>query len=226
MNLLSTVVLVFALVTCAGAQTLTQTIDFMNNMMHDDARQIFTEPSSQCKITIVSWHSVESMLLGDDNWTVFDDTKVQLESKEDLAFPRYTRLNMAEIDPSSVGYMKSGFSTAYVKRFYDEHPGLCKTADDRCKREQMIAFDAKLGDMGIVSFKSVDLKPVIERGTTTETKFSDRTEWTYQKKAVVEKMGICFTSQDRASRFATAFKHAIELCGGKESMFAPAPEAR
>ena len=33
---------------------------------------------------------------------------------------------------------------------------------------------------------------------------------------------LIFLSNDRAARFVTAMKHAVTLCGGKESPFAPA----
>jgi hypothetical protein len=38
----------------------------------------------------------------------------------------------------------------------------------------------------------------------------------------VKNLGIfIFLSKDRAERFVTAMKHAVTLCGGKESPFAP-----
>jgi hypothetical protein len=103
---------------------------------------------------------------------------------------------------------------------------MCKVVDDKCEHQRMLAFDWKLSDITTVFFKTVDLKPAIERGGMTKIELPGGTEYRFNPNVYVEKMGLMFSSEDKAQRFVTAFIHAVDLCGGHGSMFAPTPEKK
>ena len=220
--------LLLSVVAVAQSQpNLQTTIDFMNQMSEPDGRQLRLMPDSKCEVVIVSWHRVEQWLLlsSENRFMVGNDSDVDADHGE-ITFPRYTKFNLADVDPATIQSKTGGFSSGYVKRFFDEHADVCKVVGDECKHQQMLAFDMKRSDMTTVGFKTRDLKPAIERGGTKKIERSAGTEYQYNPNVSVEKMGMFFSNEDKAQRFVTALIHAVELCGGHGSMFAPTPEIK
>jgi hypothetical protein len=204
----------------------------MDQMVRPEGRKLSLV--SKCEIVISSSRKVTNWLYfaSKKQFMVADDT--QPSDQGEIPFPRYTRFNLADIDPTTIESRSGGFSGDYVKRFYDEHPGVCKVDNNECDYQMMRAFDQKLADMTDVGFKTVDLRPAIERGGTKKIEHPMDTQnlpknyvtYSYDPKVHVEKMGLSFGDQDRPQRFVTAYIHAVSLCGGHGSLFAPTPEKK
>lgn len=226
--------IVFLLLVCPAllAQTdpnLSTTIDFMDQMVRPEGRQLSLV--SNCEVAIVSWHKVEDWLYfaSSKRFMVADDTSIKSDQGE-APFPRYTKFNLADVDPTTIASATGGFTSGSVKRFYEDRPGVCKVEDDECERQRLLAFDAKRADATGVGFRTADLKPVVERGVITKVEDSkdplNRTVYRYAAKMQLDGAGIFFDDRDRAQRFVTAFIHAASLCGGHWSLFAPTPEKK
>jgi hypothetical protein len=216
----------------AAAQSepnLQATIDFMDQMVRPEGRQLALV--SNCEVIVESFHKIESWLYipSQKGFMVADDTDFELKEGES-PFPRYMRFNLADVDATTIGSHTSGFSSSYVKRFYDQHPGVCKVEDDECQRQRSLAFDLQFADQTVAFFRTADLKPAIERGVMTKSSSPTGTQYIrgydlykYTAKVQTDRVGLDFGDQDRAQRFVTALVHAVSLCGGQGSMFAPTP---
>jgi len=118
--------------------------------------------------------------------------------------PEATRFEFSAIDPSSI---KSNVlpSPAFLKEHnLDEDSSALKEAD-----------------LTVVFFNSADATNSIEQGH-----FKTAADGSIQTPEFDHSGSIgyiVFESKDRAERFVTAFEHAVELCGGKGSEFAPTP---
>jgi hypothetical protein len=101
--------------------------------------------------------------------------------------------DLADIDPGSIKSTGVHSPEAITRAHLDENPG---------------DFKSTL-DLTLVTFSTHNLEPSIyfdlnnDRGTTM--------------------LVTVFQSKDRAERFVTAMKHAVTLCGGTDSEFAPTP---
>src|SRR5689334_1667401 len=95
-----------------SAPNLETTIDFMNQMVQPDGRQLSLVPGSKCEVRIVSWHQVEEWLLfaSKNGFMVANDSDVDAEPK-DIPFPRYTKFNLADVDPATILSRSGGFSS-------------------------------------------------------------------------------------------------------------------
>ncbi len=161
--------------------------------------------------------------------------------KEDGELPTYARFNLGDIDPNSIHSIGGGFSAEYAERFSKLYPecGNGGAADRRCERARLFWFDPEKSDMAFLSFRTTDLKPVIERGELKKLQdpcpdnlkrgvcpaytFGLRPGDHYLKRSVA-KTAFLFKDKDRAERFVTAFVRAVNLCGGTEDTFAPTRE--
>jgi hypothetical protein len=118
--------------------------------------------------------------------------------------PAMTRFNFATIDPKSIN-SKAVPSPPFLKEHdVDENPSELKNAD-----------------LMLVSFETTNSYDAIETGHLGPPGNDNVAAPIFDHHA---KMGfIVFESKDRAERFVTAFVHAVELCGGRASDFAPTP---
>lgn len=229
MKTIPAIVVLLSTVAVAQSQPdLASTVDFMDKMVQSDERRVLPVPDSKCELMLLSWHRVESFVLfiSSKKWMISNDSDVPESEGAAIEFPRYVKFNLADVDPSTVLSSPGFFSSKYVKRFWDEHASVCKVVGYECERQQMLAFDQNRTDLTSVSFKTVDLKPVIERGGLSKATTPAGTTYTYVPNVSVDKMLLSFTDQDKAQRFVTALVHAAHLCGGNGGTFAPTPEAK
>jgi hypothetical protein len=118
--------------------------------------------------------------------------------------PRVIRFNFATIDPSSINSIPVP-SVAFLKEHdLDEHP-----------------WERKEADLMLVSFNTTNSTNSIEDGHFNVSSEGKVVSPVFDHQASMN--FIVFESKDRAERFVTAFVHAVELCGGKGSDFAPTP---
>lgn len=220
MKTMAVLLLLSAAAVAQSQPDLATTIDFMNEMVKPDGRQLALVSDSKCEVVITSMHRANMWMLSfsENVWKLFNDSDAH---GDNIPFPRYTKFNLADIDPATIDSKVSGFSDTYLERFWDEHP-TCKVVG-RCKDQEMIDFDLDRSDITAVAFKTVDLKRVVERGGTTKIERPEGVQYHFDLNVSVEKMGILFTDKDRAQRFVTAFVHGVNLCGGYNSTFAPTP---
>jgi hypothetical protein len=115
------------------------------------------------------------------------------------------RFGLAAIDPDSIKSVAVP-STAFLKDHdVDESP-----------------WELKNADLMLVSFETRNATDSIETGHFNAP--SGGINYQLPTFDHQENMGLLiFESKDRAERFVTAFVHAVQLCGGKSSDFAPTP---
>lgn len=118
--------------------------------------------------------------------------------------PQLIRFKFESIDPSTIN-SKPVPSTTFIKeQDIDQHPSELKNAD-----LMLVSFDAANSQRAI----EIGHLPTATDGQHVIPEFDRQ-----------RRMGfIVFESKDRAERFVTAFVHAVSLCGGKGSEFAPTP---
>ncbi|MFZ3211650.1 MAG: hypothetical protein WA188_09050 [Terriglobales bacterium] len=234
-------VVAFALLaSLAVAQTqpeLQTTIDFMSQMVQTEQRSMTM--NRRCEILVVYYGRLLSSvgLESQHDVLIFSDP-----DPDDGELPTYARFNLGDIDPHSIDSKDGGFSAEYFERFLKLYPECGKggAADQRCERSRLFWFDPKKSDMAVVSFRTTDLKPVIERGELK--KLGDNcqenlkiggvcprytfgvTPRDHYPKRSVAKTALFFQDKDRAERFVTAFVHAVKLCGSRENTFGPTRE--
>lgn len=117
--------------------------------------------------------------------------------------PRVVRFRLGTIDPQSIKSMPVPSAQFVKDNDVDEHPDALKQPD-----------------LMLVTFAATDSQQVIEVGH-----FRDGSDGTsvpvFDQKLSMEL--LVFGSKGRAERFVTAFVHAAQLCGGKDSAFPPTP---
>lgn len=119
-----------------------------------------------------------------------------------LVNPGFTQFDLKDIDPSSI----SSHGLASTK-FIKEHD-----INDNPK-----ALDRP--DLSLVTFRARNSRQVVAHANIPEHTKDGLAGINLDRHS--DEGSIVFESQDRAERFVTALKHAVELCGGTASDFAP-----
>ncbi len=184
---------------------LLETISFMNRSVKPEVSSVSSD--GYCVVDVVRNRHYD--------FAIPKSTSIQ--GRDQFGVPQYgidwlivqepawiMRINFATIEPKSVT-SEAIPSVAFLK----EHAG------ER-------ALDLKgMFDLMLVTFDTTNSTSSIETGHFNLS--SDG-------KSAIPQFGhqgsmgfIVFESKDRAERFVTAFVHAVELCGGKTSDFAPTP---
>jgi hypothetical protein len=157
-TLIAILLLLPILAVAQSEPNLEATVDFMDQMVRPEGRQLALV--SNCEVALVSYHKVQNWLYfaSDKGFMVADDTAIDIGQGE-LPFPKYTRFNLADVDPTTVESRSSGFSDDYVKRFYDEYPGCKGHENDKCGAQMLRSFGVDRFDMAMAGFRTADLKP-------------------------------------------------------------------
>ena len=121
-----------------------------------------------------------------------------------VSYPEAAKFNLHEINPSSIhstGILSTDYALAHKEDAYEK----LLTSTDL----YFVFFEARNG------FNAIEVSTFKDQAKTpvTEVHFEEK-----------RKGGsMIFTSKDRAERFVTAFKHAVDLCGGAPDDFPPTP---
>jgi hypothetical protein len=187
--------------------SLADTLSFMNRSVQPEVSYVTS--ANRCEVEVVRNRTY--------NFAI--PTGTYLKSTDALGIPYYgfkwlfitepsiARFNFETIDPLSIKSQAVPSPDFLKAHDVDETPSFLKEAD-----LTVVWFDTAN------STKSIDTGhfPPLAHGEVAKVGlpvFDNQ-----------ESMGfITFESKDRAERFVTAFVHAVALCGGKTSDFAPTP---
>lgn len=187
--------------------SLEETIAFMDTSVRPEQGSI--NSANSCEISLVRNRTYMFALPNGTYVKSTDQFGVPHTAIKWMVFeePVVTRFNFATIDPKSIN-SRAVPSPPFLKEHnVDENPSELKSAD-----LMLVMFETAN------STNSVETGhfPALEKGETARLMlpvFDHKTSAGY----------IVFESKDRAERFVTAFIHAVKLCGGKSSDFAPTP---
>jgi len=184
--------------------SLGETVSFMNRAV--SAENSFVSIVNGCKIDVIR-NRLYTFVIPQDVYEKSVDAYGVKHYGFHWAVAKETNpvmeFDLGVIDPSSVKSQAVASPEFVNSHQVDEHPD-----------------ELKSSDLSLVSFSKRDLLKSITVGplpqvidghlhpTFTEAKNSEL---------------LIFESKDRAERFVTAFIHAISVCGGKTSDFAPTP---
>jgi len=186
---------------------LKETVEFMGRMVAPDDRKIETK---ECIVTMTNT-KVYTFALPSSVYLKSTDT-YGIEHwgyRWRIAHPpeALARINLADIDPSS------------IKSYGAFSPEAVAYGD----------LDDKAGR----AFKSAADLTVVQLFTRDRNRSIYATQWEKDKAdsaghvvgvdVHLTGMFVVFKSKDRAERFVTALTHAVQLCGGRASDFAPTP---
>jgi S1-C subfamily serine protease len=186
--------------------SLDDTVKFLNDVVQPDAASsVVADPN--CEIEMLN-NALPTLMLpsGGVHVSRVDASGIKHYelnySKLKFATPRYSVIFLSTIDPTSIKSYPA-FSEELIAR---ERPG-----DEN-------PDGLKHPDLTVVRFDTRNKELTILQGTRQE---SEGGMFITDKTASAEL--VVFQSKDRAERFVTAFVHAVNLCGGKPSDFAPTP---
>lgn len=121
---------------------------------------------------------------------------------QELPSSNFVWISLSSIDPDSIKSY-GAFSGEYITREHpDENPSALKHPN-----------------LTVVDFGTRNQEKTIREGSS----LSDNGTIVFNEKGSFSHGMLVFESQDRGERFVTAFVHAVNLCGGKTSDFAPTP---
>jgi hypothetical protein len=186
----------------AHGPTLAETIAFMDRSVKPENSYVST--ANHCEVNILRNNQrlfglpQSTYVKSTDSYGVKHYGFKWLIIKDD---PRVIRFSFAEIDPASINSRVAPSPEFIGKHDLDANP---KGIDN--------------SDLTVVWFNARNSEKSIETG---HFKQANDTTPTFDREGSME--FIVFESKDRAERFVTAFVHAVELCGGTPSDFAPTP---
>jgi hypothetical protein len=189
--------------------TLEETLLFMNNSVAPE--NSYVSSANHCEAEIVR----------NQLYTFAIPTGTYVKSTDQYGIPhsaitwmvmgetaQFIRFNFQSIDPKSIK-SKAVPSNQFLKDHdVDNHPEALKYPD------LMAVFFKAANSENSIEFGKLPAHDSKSSASGFQVPVFD------QKNAAAF---IVFESQDRAERFVTAFVHAVELCGGKGSDFAPTP---
>jgi hypothetical protein len=196
----------------AAQPTLYDTISFMDRSVRPEESYISFDSPEQpsCNIDIVR----------NKHYLFFGASETYLKSTDALGVEHYGfhyavmqewppvrvfLIPLSSVDPDSIKSYGAVSREFIGRELPDENPGALKNPD-----------------LTIVFFNTRNKEKTIKALTDTVYNFGNAPE----KSTNVENAPggtLVFQSKDRAERFVTAFGHAVKLCGGKPSDFAPTP---
>ena len=182
--------------------TLEETISFMNNSV--ESEDGYVSSVNNCELYFTRNKSFTFALPASksiDSTDKFGKPHYAINWMIVNAPPRIYRFNLAKVDPSSIN-SKPVPSVEFVKSHKGDSSALSNP------------------DLDLVMFEASNAEKVIEVGNL-KTATNGLASPIFDKKVSTEM--LVFESKDRAERFVTAFVHAVKLCGGTGSLFAPTP---
>ncbi len=185
--------------------SIKDTVEFMGRMVAPDGRTLTAEG---CSVTMVN-----TMLY---TFAVADGKKLVrtpngLEHYEftwTVAAPHevVAEFKLADIDPSSLKSFGVHSPDAVVRAHLNENPENFKSSMD----------------LWVVMLSTRNMQKSISSVQWSPTMAADSTG----VDANIASLNIVFHSEDREGRFVTALTHAVQLCGGRPSDFAPTPTSK
>jgi hypothetical protein len=187
--------------------TLAETISFMNASVQPE--KSFVTSVNRCEVVVLR-NQTYNFAIPHGTFVKSTDTLGVRHYGLKWLFvtePRITRFNFASIDPPSIKSQSAPSPSFLKENDVDEIPSFLKQAD-----------------LMVVWFTTTNSTQTIETGDFPKLAEG---EVTREELPVFDHQSssglIVFESKDRAERFVTAFVHAVELCEGKGSDFAPTP---
>ena len=190
--------------------SLKETVEFMDRMVTPEDRKIDVK---ECLVTMASTSLYTFAIPSGTKLVRSADGLEHSELTWSIAKPPevLAKFNLADIDPSSI---KSDgvFSLKAVSRLTDEkenNPRAFKSAED----------------LTVVMLFTRDRHTSIY-ATQVDTQKADSAGHAVGVDVNLTGLFVVFESKDRAERFVTALTHAVQLCGGRASNFAPTPTSK
>jgi hypothetical protein len=188
--------------------SIKDTVEFMGTMVAADNRKI---EAKECFVTMTSTTfytfavpSGKKLVSTADGLKHYEFTWTVARPPEAIA-----RFNLADIDPSSIKSTGVHSPEAIVRAHLDENPGDFKSTVD----------------FTVVQLFTRDRHKSIY-GNQVDTDKADSTGRVVGVDVNLTGLFVVFKSKDRAERFVTALTHAVQLCGGRASDFAPTPTSK
>jgi len=192
----------------AGQPDLNDTLSFMSKSVLPEKTYISAESKNQgCDLEIVrNQHYKFAVPSGvyvksTDAYGV-EHHGFKYTIAQDSPPSNFMWISLSEIDPESIKSY-GAFSPEFIAR---EHPDENKDA-------------LKNPDLTVVIFATTNQEKTIKEGNT----LSSSGTIVFSEVGTYSVGMLAFQSKDGAERFVTAFVHAVNLCGGKLSDFAPTP---
>ncbi len=213
------------------------TVEFMKRMAEPEHHDILPGELtgallSKCvgrAISVISYEKITGVFVtGDSEKNGFPEyTYSLLGEYNDHDYPRYATFCLNDIDPSSVEATEAGLDGGALSKFWDNHPECGKGPNGMSCMDQYLKTGPKLT---WVRFHTTDLKPLVEEGAFQSQQTCPDNENTANagscalkpiRTDTVALVIIIFRNKERAQRFITALKFAVESQGGKPDMFPP-----
>jgi hypothetical protein len=202
-----------------GEVSLNDTLDFINRVLKDDSAGSMKN-SGGCDVSLIRQHmekltipSGATKVPGDYRQGIPDHYEYKWAIIDPAAHLR-SDFNLKDIDPESIK-VNEVFSIKIIVDRDKTDPHL--PPPDR----SIVMFDASN------LLKSIHMTDFVDEGTTNKTHENGIGEIGFllepgtKNRLAKDATGdlLLMESNERALRFAKAFKHAVELCGGKPSAF-------
>jgi V8-like Glu-specific endopeptidase len=197
-----------AVASTQNGPNLKDTVEFMDRMVAPDGRKL---TAKGCSVTIVNT-TLYTFVLADGKKLVRTPNGLEhYEFTWSVAKPpeAVAEFSLANIDPSSLKSFGVHSLEAVDRAHLTEHPENFKSSTD----------------LWVVKLSTRDSHKSIS-ATQVDTDKADSAGHVVGVDVNLTGLFVVFESKDRAERFVTALTHAVQLCGGRASDFAPTPTSK